>query len=101
MTESGPEYKPFWDAYSDAWESSVRKPGQKDLGDEWGNVQLVQTIIDHYVKPHLPKGAVALEIGCGGLKVQRTPRRPLQGTHLHGRVPSNAHTNSESTHHSA
>jgi len=68
MTDSSPEYKPFWDAYSDTWESSVRKPGQKELGDEWGTVQLVQTIIDQYVKPHLPKGAVALEIGCGGGK---------------------------------
>ncbi len=68
MTAADSEYKSFWDEYSREWESSVRKPGQEHLGDEWGDAELIQTIIDRYVKPHLPQGAVALEIGCGGGK---------------------------------
>jgi SAM-dependent methyltransferase len=68
---SGPgptQYETGWDTYVERWESSVQKKGLRHVGDEWGSRDLVETIIDHYVKPYLHRESIVLEIGCGGGK---------------------------------
>lgn len=62
----GEVYAKSWDDYSDFWDQEPYFRDFKFLGDEWGDDDYVDWIVDTYVKPYLHENSYVCEIGPGG-----------------------------------
>jgi SAM-dependent methyltransferase len=59
-------YAEEWDRYEASWSAAAADEGRKVLGEEWGNLELEQTVFDNYCRPYLAPSSRVLEIGQGG-----------------------------------
>ncbi len=75
---SNTEYnKNLWDRYAKRWnrnsipfeDAKLVRENDLFLGDEWGNREDVEWVVENYIKPFITKQSVVAEIGTGGGRV--------------------------------
>ncbi len=80
--QSNVEYnRALWNRYARSWNKKnayienecINDEGRIDylqyLGDEWGNVDDTQQVIDDYISPYLSVNKIVAEIGVGGARI--------------------------------